>query len=399
MVKIANIIRDQHFMDGQICYHDLTNDQSHHDYFIVQWDKRFEFKYMKLTDRVKIVTPDELINILNNDNYNALFIHNFLYMPLHYMHKIPDHIKVFWFAWGYDIYNTPKNNPYVNLNLLHSKSKEVLRSLHKTKSYPFHKRIKWKIKRTLLNIIDYKHQYHNDNRRVYERAVKRVNYFSGVFPLEYDLLVGKPEFKAKKVEFGLRNPKDWTTCPIQLPKIGENILIGNSADINNNHLDLIDYLKDLNLDNRKLILPLSYGGSKEYINIVKKLYESIFGDKVIILTDYLPREEYFKLLESVGYAVFFQERQQGAGNIEELLRKGVKIFFSKTSLNYRHYIENNCHVYSIQEDLIPDKLRTLSENEKWDNIRFWYSTNNKEYRLNVLYKLYDIIKNGPQNCN
>lgn len=393
MIKVANIIRDQHFMDGQICYHDLTNEVCEHDYFIVQWNKDYKFKYMKLINRVNVVTPDELITILRKGHYDALFIHNFLYMPLHYMDKLPKNIKVFWFAWGFDIYNTPKCNPYIKLNLLHPKSQVALKNLYARKRYPLHKRCKWAIKRLLLNIVDFKHQYHNDDRHVYVNAVKRVDYFSGVFPLEYDLMVGKPGFKAKRVEFGLRNPKDWTQCPTHLPDIGENILVGNSADINNNHLDIIDYLKKIDLGNRKLIVPLSYGGSREYATIVKDAYEVAFGDRVKILMDYMPREDYFKLLSSVGYAIFFQERQQAAGNIEELLRNGVKIFFSNTSLNYRHYTNCGCHVLSIQKHFTPENLFPLSDNEKWDNIRWWYSTNNKEYRLNVLYKLYDIIKN------
>lgn len=394
MIKVANIIRDMHFMDGQIRYQDLTNDRCSHDYFIVQWDNNLDFKYMSLTERVRIVNPDELIDILCNGGYNAMFIHNLLYMPMHYMHKIPEYIKVFWFVWGYDIYNTPKNDPYVKIELLHPKSRKALKEVYRLKQHPLHKRIKWGIKRFLLNLIDYKHQYHNDERSVYEKAVARVDYCAGVFPLEYGLLVGKPGFRAREVIFELANPVDWEPCPEVLPEIGENILVGNSADINNNHLDLIEYIKRLDLNGRKLIIPISYGGSKEYANMVKAAYEDAFGEKALVLTDYLPRQKYYELLSSAGYAVFFHERQQASCNVEELLRHGVKIFFSETSLNYRHYSGMGYKVYSVQNNLDQANLKPLPDNEKWNNIRKWYSTNNKEYRLKVLYKLYDIIENN-----
>lgn len=393
MIKIANIIRDMHFMDGQIRYQDLTNDRCSHDYFIVQWDKNHDFKYMSLVDRVQIVNPDELINILYQGDYDALFIHNLLYMPMHYMHKLPSNIKVFWFVWGYDIYNTPKNDPYVKLNLLHPKSRIAIDEVYKLRQHPFHKRVKWGLKRFLLNLIDYKRQYHNDERKVYEKAVERIDYCAGVFPLEYDLLVGKPGFRAKEVIFELANPIDWTPCPDNLPNIGNNILVGNSADINNNHLDLIEYIKKLDLDGRKLIIPVSYGGSKVYAEMVRNAYEDAFGEKAIVLTDYLPRQEYYDLLSSCGYAVFFHERQQASCNVEELLRHGVKIFFSETSLNYRHYSKTGYHVFTVQNDLDQRNIMPLSDCEKWDNIKKWYSTNNQEYRLNVLHNLYDIIEN------
>ncbi len=393
MIKVANIIRDMHFMDGQIQYQDLTNNRCMHDYFIVQWNKNLDFKYMSLIDRVRIVNPDELIHILRNGDYDAMFIHNLLYMPMHYMHKLPKSLKVFWFVWGYDIYNTPKNHPYVKLELLHPKSKIAIEEVYRLRRHPLHKRIKWGIKRFLLNIIDYKRQYHNDDRRVYEKAVERVDYCAGVFPLEYDLLVGKPGFRAKEVIFELANPIDWVPCPNDLPNIGENILVGNSADINNNHLDLIEYIKKLDLNGRKLIIPVSYGGSKEYAYMVKAAYEEEFGDKALVLTDYLPRQKYYDLLSSAGYAIFFHERQQASCNVEELLRHGVKIFFSETSLNYRHYSETGYHVYTVQNDLSINNIKPLQDCEKWDNIKKWHSTNNKEYRLNILNKLYDIIEN------
>lgn len=92
------------------------------------------FQVYEKSERVRIVTPDELIDILEKHTYDALFIHNFLYMPLHYMWKIPASIKVFWFAWGYDIYNTPKDHPYISIPLLHNKSQALLEELRRTQN-------------------------------------------------------------------------------------------------------------------------------------------------------------------------------------------------------------------------------------------------------------------------
>lgn len=398
MLHIANIIRDQKFIDGQIAYHDLTSDKCQHDYFIVSWEKNIVFKYMKKSERVRIVTPDELIDILEKYTYDALFIHNFLYMPLHYMWKIPASIKVFWFAWGYDIYNTPKDHPYISIPLLHNKSQALLEELRRTqnKVSDFTK-FKREIKAYIKKIVQYKRQDHNDEPSVYKKAVTRVDYFSGVFPLEYNLLKEHPEFHAKRVVYEYTNPADWENIDTEIPEIGHNVLIGNSADINNNHLDVLDYLKGVNFSGKKVIVPLSYGGSKHYANTIAQAYDHFFGNVCISLLDYMPREDYFKLLSSVGVGIFFHERQQATCNIEELLRHGVKLFLSETSINYKHYKSVGYHIYSLQHDFNQHTLETpLTDEQKLHNAKLWLKTSNKEYRLKYLYDIYDLLNNQKQ---
>lgn len=394
MIYIANIIRDQKFIDAQIAYHDLTLDICTHDYFIVSWDKNISFKYMCQSHRVIIVTPDELIYRLTTNHYDALFIHNFLYMPLHYMSKIPKHIKVFWFSWGYDIYNTPKNSPFISIPLLHKKSLDLLKKLHSQQSkLPLFSKFKHYVKWHISSLISYKKLDHNNVQSIYKAAVKRVDYYSGVFPIEYELMKTKPQFRAKKVTYNYINPSEWVSDTEKLPLIGNNILIGNSADINNNHLDVLDYFENINLQKRKVIVPLSYGGSQQYIQPIVEAYTTQLQDSFMPLLDFMPIDKYLKLLSSVGVAIFFQERQQAAGNISELLKTGVKVFLSETSINYKHYKSLGYHVYSLQTDFNQNAIETpLTKEEKLHNISLWRNINNKEVRLNQLYTIYNIIK-------
>lgn len=393
MLHIANIIRDQKFMDGQISYHDLTSDRCVHDYYIISWSRNLEFKYMSKVDRVQIVTPDELIALLCKGRYDALFIHNFLYMPLHYMGRIPSYVKVFWFAWGYDIYNTPKDNPYVKMRLLHSKSASLLPKLRKIQKRPFTTRLKNIIRKKVKNTFCYDRQNHNDDVDVYRKAVSRVDYFAGVFPEEYDLLNVHEEFNAKKVIYEYTNPTDWSEHMDDIPQIGRNVLIGNSADINNNHLDILDYLGDIQWNDTKVIVPLSYGGSKLYADCIAKAYSDFFGKNCMALKDYMPRDRYFELLSSVGVGIFFHERQQATCNIEELLRHGVKLFLSESSINYKHYKSLGYYVYSLQRDFNQESLNTpLTQEQKVHNAKLWYKTSNKEYRLKYLYDIYELLE-------
>ena len=43
-----------------------------------------------------------------------------------------------------------------------------------------------------------------------------------------------------------------------------NILIGNSADPSNNHIDIFEKIKNFNFKNKKIIVPLSYPENYEY---------------------------------------------------------------------------------------------------------------------------------------
>lgn len=392
-LHIANVIRDQKFFDAQIDYHDMTSSMCYHEYFIVTWSKTVEFVYMESIDRIQIVSPDDFIKRLRLDKFDAVFIHNFLYMPLHYMWKIPSEIKVFWFSWGYDIYNTPQSNPYIKISLLHKNSLLVKKNISERKTNIVGLRdFKIHCKKLLRDLLYRKRKDYNNNVEVYKNAVKRVNYYSGVFPEEYDLLRTQPEFQAEKVVYGYTNPKDWEEkVGVNFMK-GCNILIGNSADINNNHLDILDYLKDVQIKNKKVIVPLSYGGSQIYTDCVVKAYQKYFGSLCLLITDYLQRDEYFKLLSSVGYAIFCQERQQAVDNIETLMRNGVKIFFSDTSINYKHYKSEGYYVFSIQKELNSESLNTpLSEEQKMHNAKLLHRISTREFRLKCLYDIYDLL--------
>ena len=310
------------------------------------------------------------------------------------MDRLPKDIKVFWFAWGWDIYCAPHNDEFIKIPLLHQKSQVLYAKVKKASKHGLFSTIKYKLRLSVKSLLKYNQVYHNEEPKVYHNAVQRVDYFAGVFPLEYDLVKNNPWFRAKQVFYEYTNPKDFTPFPNTLPEIGINILVGNSADINNNHLDLLDFVKNLNLEGKTVIVPLSYGGSKKYADEVANIYQSTLKEHCRVLVDYMPRDEYFKLLKSCGVALFYHERQQATCNIEELLKNGVKVFFSETSINYRHYKSVGLHIYSIQKDLTNEAINTpLTDEQKWNNIRILYRTSNKEYRLKYLYDIYKLLEN------
>lgn len=104
-----------------------------------------------------------------------------------------------------------------------------------------------------------------------------------------------------------------------------NILVGNSADPSNNHFDALDKLAKFKNENIQIYAPLSYG-NKEYAKKVIDNGSSLFGDKFIGITEFMPYSEYMYFLKDIDIAIFNHKRQQAMGNTINLLAMGKKVY-------------------------------------------------------------------------
>lgn len=104
-----------------------------------------------------------------------------------------------------------------------------------------------------------------------------------------------------------------------------NILVGNSADPSNNHFDALDKLAKFKNENIQIYAPLSYG-NKEYAKKVIDNGSSLFGDKFIGITEFMPYGEYMYFLKDIDIAIFNHKRQQAMGNTINLLAMGKKVY-------------------------------------------------------------------------
>ena len=116
--------------------------------------------------------------------------------------------------------------------------------------------------------------------------------------------------------------------PVELPNVGHTtttILIGNSADPSNNHYEVFDHLKKLEDQNFKLVCPLTYGDKDNAERIGAEGFKQ-FGDRFVPLLDFMPYEDYLKVLVEIDIAIFAHRRQQGMGNAITLLGLGKKVY-------------------------------------------------------------------------
>ena len=86
----------------------------------------------------------------------------------------------------------------------------------------------------------------------------------------------------------------------------------------------------------RLIIPLSYAGTDEYVERVTKVARRLFDDKVTILDEVLTTEEYLELLSRIDILVFNHHRQEGVGTINSALLLGKKVYLHNSVSTFSH---------------------------------------------------------------
>lgn len=137
-----------------------------------------------------------------------------------------------------------------------------------------------------------------------------------------------------------------------------DILLGNSASLTNNHLDAFEILQKLNLSGRRLVCPLSYGDDA-YGRIIADAGRRTFGDAFVPLMDYLPIKEYNSILTNCSVVVMNHLRQQAMGNIITALWLGAKVYLNETTTVWGCLRRIGIRAYSIPRELRSDNPETL----------------------------------------
>jgi hypothetical protein len=327
------------------------------------WFKQYdEIKWIKQTNKIEIVKSEkELIKIINADA-DIIFLHSLYFHPRH-LFGINPAIKVVWISWGYDVYSDRR-----------------LLDEHKLLRIHFYKPLTQKYVENYARIDlikSFKTLKHNIFFNYYYKLfARRADYIANELSFEYELMKRINNLSAKYIYFQYLFK--------ETPHIitGNNILLGNSLDTSNNHLDAIQLLKNIDLKGRKIILPLSYPNRPNksmYIQLLRKNLETIQDVSPEILENYMPMEEYHRIISSCAYAIFGHIRQQALGNIIQLLYNGCKIFLYKESIVYQALTEKNFILFSLDDDLNYASLNTpLTEDEREHNKALYVKNYNYE---------------------
>lgn len=140
------------------------------------------------------------------------------------------------------------------------------------------------------------------------------------------------------------------------------IMVGNSAYPRNNHIDALDRIASCINDSAVIYAPLSYGPRKE----AKRVAEHgtrLFGDRFVPLMDFMPFDEYKRILNDVDIGVFNQDRQQAMGNMITLLGMGKTLYMKPNTSSWEFFSSIGLVIKNIHEfDMTLLDRKSISNN-------------------------------------
>ena len=252
-------------------------------------------------------------------------------------------------------------------------------------------------RKTIVVWIGFGHDYYcyvgkTNEKFLLSCFLKRVDFFAPVLGAEYKIVKDFDEgFSAKLLNWNYDVITDFFGNKTRLD--GNNILIGNSATISNNHFDVLNKIFKIDLGlNRKVIIPLSYGSDK-YKNDVIRYAESLPLD-ISPLTEFIDIDKYYEILASCSHVLMNHDRQQAYGNILMALYFGSKVFLKENNPLYLHLSEMGFCIFNI-ESVFDEINIPLGEEEKKLNERLLLKYfSRKEFVLRTKRMIEHIISGG-----
>ena len=168
-----------------------------------------------------------------------------------------------------------------------------------------------------------------------------------------------------------------------------SILINHSASVTGNHLTVIKKLISLKGARtlKRVVTPLNYG-NKSVVNAVKNLGEFSFGNKYYPILDFLPKDDYYALLNSIAVAIFGSRRQEAGGNILYLLSVGTKVFLREDNNMIQYLKEAGFIIFSFENDLNSvEDLAPLREDQISHNQFIYHKIFNKNSEIEMMKEM------------
>lgn len=265
------------------------------------------------------ICKDANIVILNN--LDALFVNIAL--------ALPKDVIIIWRFFGNEIYS---NHP----QLIFSE-----RSLETWKA-PIQKL-------SILNQVKHHVKELISTEDRFKLAMERVNYFMGIMDDEYEYL--------KSLGYKLPPFLQFPFNPIWAHNIifkkDEQIIFGNSRNRANNHLNILDLFKNIELSPRLQIkMFFSYGSQGEYAEVVKENSQEI--SQIELIEEFLDQKRFQGIYVKSAALIFNGYRQMAMTNIITAVMTGVKIYLSERNVTYDWLNKIGVKVYSIESDLVKD---------------------------------------------
>lgn len=398
MIKDTTILHffdDDKFIDPAIKLFESVIPESS-IYYILN-NGNTSFKYVKSKKAIPLdLNNKELITSIFKDKNKVLFFHALNKSKQELICNFPTKAIKVWFIWGYDLYNNWK---ILKKDLFEKETIASIKNINlnqKIKNKYFFNKTVFNVcylMRVKLHLLPQKvsNFIKNNYFNGFYLAAEKIDIVVPVVPNEYDLVKAmkiKPVFAPFTygcIEDMLLND----LCTKSISK--SNILVGNSGYPTNNHIDVFKKLAALQIGKRNVYVPLSYGGTPEYINKVILKGKEYFGDNFKPLINFMPLDDYNKIISSCGIIIFNHIRQQALGNIIPLGYHGAKIFLNSKSPVYNYFKKEGIFVFNFKE-INQSKIDVLlTEKESTYNKQKFFDLYSNESVKNKIETLINIV--------
>ena len=234
-----------------------------------------------------------------------------------------------------------------------------------------------------------------EDRKIKKLKTKLISHLKGIitpFEMDYDVACREYDAKCKCYKAILPN------CIVE-PKIESlnecdksaclNILVGNSADSENNHFEILNILREYLSENIKVYIPLNYG-DKAYAKEVAQKFKDVLGEKAFPILSFMPFEEYKKLINSIDVALFAHKRQQAFGNTVLLLANGTKIYMNSNTSIWKWAKNLDVSIFDII-DAKETMMKPLSNEERKNNYETVYANINQSAVVSQWKDVFDLL--------
>lgn len=295
--KVVNIMPDDKFLDYYIEMSERSM-PGESSYLVVTDNEQLRFiksKHPSLTVLPKSDASYELITASLMATRVVIF-HSFKNQMLSFIQEIPAEIKRVWLFWGFEGYNAMPKTDLIDWHSNYAMYEPSLKGAISCLYNRFKGRQITKdnqISREIIQQMDYCATWVESDFRIATRInpeIERLyfNYYTNE-------LMHMDQLHVKEVNL-------------------DRLLLGNSGDPTNNHIEALRYLDKVKFKG-EIICPLSYGGTKRYVDRVGELGMKLFGPRFIALKTFMPLMEYQDIINSCGMIWMNHKRQQAAGNL------------------------------------------------------------------------------------